>query len=324
MKGGSDHDIAVVIVNYNSALLTLRAVESVFAMTADMARVNVHIVDNASPEGDADTLREAIEARGWRDRVTLYAEARNHGFGRGNNVALTALAALTTRPSRVLCLNPDARLRNDVIAHLSSRLDAHPDVAIVGGAMTDENGDVAAAAFRFPHLAGLFGYAVNFRPISRWFARWRTPIEPAPQTECEVDWVTGAVFMARFDAIESAGFFDPNYFLYFEEVDLMRAVRAKGWRILHAPQAVVEHIGGAVTEQTGERGPQLIALGTQGCEQGIGSPGIHCQLREVEVHQAVSLNSSRPMSMRRISDVPAPISYSFASRSSRPVGYSLI
>ena len=36
----------------------------------------------------------------------------------------------------------------------------------------------------------------------------------------------------------------------------------------------------------------------------------------------LSLKSSRPMSMRRISEVPAPISYSFASRSNRPVGYS--
>jgi hypothetical protein len=31
-------------------------------------------------------------------------------------------------------------------------------------------------------------------------------------------------------------------------------------------------------------------------------------------------NSSRPISMRRISLVPAPISYNFASRNSRPVG----
>ena len=40
-------------------------------------------------------------------------------------------------------------------------------------------------------------------------------------------------------------------------------------------------------------------------------------------HHAVSRNNSRPISMRRISLVPAPISYSLASRSSRPVGYSL-
>ena len=34
----------------------------------------------------------------------------------------------------------------------------------------------------------------------------------------------------------------------------------------------------------------------------------------------VSANSSRPISMRRISLVPAPISYSLASRQSRPSG----
>jgi hypothetical protein len=39
---------------------------------------------------------------------------------------------------------------------------------------------------------------------------------------------------------------------------------------------------------------------------------------------AVSLNSSRPINARRISDVPPRISYNFASRSNRPVGNSLI
>jgi hypothetical protein len=38
------------------------------------------------------------------------------------------------------------------------------------------------------------------------------------------------------------------------------------------------------------------------------------------LHHAVLSNSSRPISMRRISLVPAPISYSLASRSRRPVG----
>ena len=57
--------------------------------------------------------------------------------------------------------------------------------------------------------------------------------------------------MARLEAIESVGFFNPNYFLYFEEVDLMKAVRAKGWRILHAPDAAVEHIGGAYDHSSG-------------------------------------------------------------------------
>lgn len=248
------HDIGVVIVNYNSATLTSRAVESIFEQISDASGVHVHIVDNASPDGGAAKLRDTIAARGWGGRVSLYEEARNHGFGRGNNVALAAMAGMAQRPQKVLFLNPDARLKTDVIARLSACLERHPDAAIAGGAMTDEGGDVATAAFRFPNLAGLFGDAVNFGPISRRFASKRVPIEPAPKQEVDVDWVTGAVFMARLDAIESVGFFDPAYFLYFEEVDLMKAIRTKGWRIVHAPDAVVEHIGGAVTEQSAERG----------------------------------------------------------------------
>ena len=46
---------------------------------------------------------------------------------------------------------------------------------------------------------------------------------------------------------------------------------------------------------------------------------VYCSGNAVEDH-AVSANNSRPISMRRISLVPAPISYSLASRSSRPVG----
>jgi hypothetical protein len=40
----------------------------------------------------------------------------------------------------------------------------------------------------------------------------------------------------------------------------------------------------------------------------------------IDLLHAVLSNSSRPISMRRISLVPAPISYSLASRSKRPVG----
>ena len=253
MRAMPDHDVAVVIVNYNSAALTLSATGSIFDRTADMSGVHIHIVDNASPDGDAIALRAAITARGWQGAVSLYEEARNHGFGRGNNVALKAIAAMERPPKNVLCLNPDTRLMNDVLAQLGDCLDRHPEAAIAGGAMQDEDGAIAVAAFRFPNLAGIFGDAVNFGPLSRRFARWRAPIQPVPQEETEVDWVTGAVFMARLEAIESVGFFDPNYFLYFEEVDMMKAVRARGWRIIHAPDAMVEHIGGAITEQRAKR-----------------------------------------------------------------------
>src|SRR6185312_1503672 len=67
------------------------------------------------------------------------------------------------------------------------------------------------------------------------------------------------------------------------------------------------------------RRPQRVLLEELGESGDDGAP-----VRPCSSTYAVSLNSSRPISMRRISDVPAPISYSFASRHRRPVGNSLM
>src|SRR4051812_18525209 len=47
----------------------------------------------------------------------------------------------------------------------------------------------------------------------------------------------------------------------------------------------------------------------------IGMAGLAIAIEDERGHHALSWNSSRPISMRRISLVPAPISYSLASRS---------
>ena len=54
--------------------------------------------------------------------------------------------------------------------------------------------------------------------------------------------------MFRFDALRQIGFFDPIYFLYFEEVDMMRRLRDAGWHMLYVTEARVTHIAGVSTE----------------------------------------------------------------------------
>ena len=50
----------------------------------------------------------------------------------------------------------------------------------------------------------------------------------------------------------------------------------------------------------------------------------HAALRQPPGAQECPANSSRPISIRRISLVPAPMAYSLASRRMRPVGNSLM
>ena len=57
----------------------------------------------------------------------------------------------------------------------------------------------------------------------------------------EVDAVNGACMMVRREAMDEAGGFDENYFMYVEDIDLCRAVRDKGWKIFYYPDAEIFH-----------------------------------------------------------------------------------
>ena len=53
--------------------------------------------------------------------------------------------------------------------------------------------------------------------------------------------------MMRFKAVEELGFFDPAFFLYYEETDLMRRAAKKGWQTWYVPAARVIHAEGVAT-----------------------------------------------------------------------------
>jgi N-acetylglucosaminyl-diphospho-decaprenol L-rhamnosyltransferase len=246
LTAGGGMNIAVIIVNYGTAELTIDAVESVRALDHGGRRVEIHVVDNASPEGDAAFLAEAHLSRGWGGTVTLHLEAENHGFGRGNNIVLRALAARENPPMAVFLLNPDARLENEALDILSTFFETHPKAGAAGCAIFHPDGTAATAAFRFPTLWSELERAANFGPVTRLLRRYRTALPPDLPMQ-PVDWVAGAAVLLRWRALEKAGFFDPAYFLYFEEVDLMRALKCAGWETWYVPEARAVHEEGAAT-----------------------------------------------------------------------------
>lgn len=239
-------DIAVIVVNYGTAELAIEAVESVRARRHGGRRVEVHLVDNASPGGDADRLAKAHQDRGWGEGVVLHLEPVNHGFGQGNNVALRALDMRAAPPAKVMLLNPDARLDNEAIDVLASFLDTHPKAAAAGCRMMLPDGRPATGAFRFPSVWSELEQTAGVGPVSRLLDRFRTSLPRDIGTQ-RVDWVSGAAVMFRFDAIREAGFFDPGYFLYFEEVDLMRSLKGRGWETWYVAEAHAVHHESAAT-----------------------------------------------------------------------------
>lgn len=239
-------DIAVIIVNYGTVDLTIAAVESVLARSHSGRQVELHVVENASPGNDAAKLAETHTSQNWGARVTLWIEDENHGFGRGNNLVLQALAKRETPPAFVFLLNPDAQLENEAIDILARALEEDDRAGAAGAGISFPDGRPAEACFRFPTLVRELVTTINFGPLERLLPRGRTSLPP--DWDGPVDWVAGACVMMRFDRLQEVGFFDPDFFLYYEEVELMRRLGQAGYRTLYVPTARVVHIAGAATK----------------------------------------------------------------------------
>ena len=242
---------AVVIVNYGTADLTAAAVDSVLRWHRGDPAVEIHVVDNASPGGDAAVLARHHATRDWGPQVVLHPETENHGFGRGNNVVLRQLGARDRPPEFVFLLNPDARLENDAIAILKSALLQDPSVGFAGARIRNVDMTPVSAAFRFPSCASVIVDAINFGPVSRLWHQHTVSLPPDTAAG-SVDWVSGAAVMIRFAALKDIGFFDPDFFLYFEEVELMHRGKKNAWTTIYVTDAMVVHAEGAATKIKGE------------------------------------------------------------------------
>ncbi|MEM6305524.1 MAG: glycosyltransferase family 2 protein [Pseudomonadota bacterium] len=238
--------LLVIILNYRTAQMTLRAAE---AALADMPEGGeLVLVDNASGDGSARVLQEEITARGWavEGRVRLILSNANGGFGAGNNLGLKAAMSDGTRPDFFYVLNSDAFLDPGCIAALLAHLHAHPKAAFAASHVRGEDGVAHTTAFRFPSVQGEFEGAARIGVISRFLAR-AVVAPPLPQEAARVDWAAGASVLMRAEALRDIGLFDETFFLYFEETDLMKRAARKGWQTWYVPQARVVHIGSVST-----------------------------------------------------------------------------
>lgn len=239
-------DLAVVIVNYRTPGLTLACVESLLPARVASAGLRAIVVDGGSADGSAEQIAADVAARGWGDWVTVLPLAVNGGFAFANNRAIAALAAAGPLPHAIALINPDARVRPGALEAMAALLDREPRAAAVGALLIHEDGRRQSSAFRFPSIRGEFCRGAQTGLVDRLLRVPPSSIDS--DVAVEVPWVTGAAVMLRTAALAEAGLFDEGFFLYFEETELMRRLRDRGWTVWHEPAARVVHEGGAATQ----------------------------------------------------------------------------
>lgn len=232
--------IAIAVINHNTRDELERCLESVFAA----GRHDVIVVDNGSDDGSVEMIEELFPA------VRLL-RAPNDGYGAGANRAFAAVTA-----EIVLLLNSDTRLAGGVAGALADYLDAHPRAAVAGPRLLNPDGSLQPSCHHMPTPLQVLLYegglprVLSFLRIRsrRYLPGWS---HDRPR---RVPWVLGAAFAVRSQAVAEVGGFDPDFFLYWEEVDLCRRLADRGWEVHFTPVADVIHFGGASIAPRGAAG----------------------------------------------------------------------
>lgn len=248
--------VAIVIVNYRTADLTIANVEALTAERVLLPDLKVMVVDNGSGDGSAEKLAASLMHycnEGWLEIVPLPI---NGGFGWANNQGILRLMRRPNPPEFISLLNPDAIIEVGAILTLYEAILKAPDCAVAGSQLINPDDSLSGSAFRFPTIGREFVGASKIHALGRLMGVASTLVEIGKAGS--VDWVTGASCMIRTDALAQCGLFDDGFFLYFEEVELMFRLRKAGWDIQYVPSSRVKHIGGAATgvrEGKSERNP---------------------------------------------------------------------
>ena len=235
--------LVVSIVAWKGADLTIACLGSLDPERASVPGMRVIVVDNASPDGAADRVAQAIADNAWQGWVTLIRAPANLGFAAGNNFAIRAMLAEQHPAEYLLLLNPDTLVRPGALRILLDFVATRPQVGIAGGRSEDLDTTAQMCCFRFPNavneVLGYLAIGALDRVFHRHLTRLGIPAQPR-----EVDWVSGAFMLVRKAVIDDIGLMDEGYFLYFEETDFARRAQRAGWRCWHVPQSRIVHLVG--------------------------------------------------------------------------------
>lgn len=201
------HAITAIVVSHDSA-------EVLPACLAALAGEGVPtiVVDNAS----GDDSRVVAAQRGAR----VIANARNEGYGRGNNIGIAAAAT-----PYVLVVNPDLELRPGAAAALLEAAVRYPDAGMLAPRIVEPSGRL----FLQPRSLLSPSHLNRSRTMA------------APEGDACLPFLSGACLLIRRELFLALGGFDPAIFLFYEDDDLCRRMRDAGQALVHVHEAEAGH-----------------------------------------------------------------------------------
>lgn len=245
--------IAIIVVHYNTDEDTNQCLASLTKISKKGWQQKVYVVDNGSKE-----LYLAPKLRGLKDLEVLRSES-NLGFTGGTNLGIEH-ALSEFEADFVLLLNSDTLVEKNFLKHLYQAAKDQPDSGLLNPLVffareyeyhqhsyqSLDLGKViwfAGGSIDWEHLVG-FHRGVDELDRDQ-FASGYNPLES--------QFATGCCLLIKREVIETIGYMDESFFLYWEDVDYSLRARKAGFKISLVPDSIIWHKNAGSSDGVGSR-----------------------------------------------------------------------
>ncbi|WP_243370792.1 glycosyltransferase family 2 protein [Geotalea sp. SG265] len=216
--------VSVIILNWNGRKFLKECLDSLLLQS--YAHFEVVLVDNGSSDGSPEYVRSNYPA------VKVVALPQNVGFAAGNNVGLEHC-----RGEFVVTLNNDTKVDWEFISALVAVVKADDRIGLVAAKMLNYYQTDRIDSVGLMIASNGLGYNKGIAEVDS--GQYK---EPAP-----VFGPCGGAALYRRAMLSETGFFDEDFFAYYEDFDLAWRCRLAGWQAVTAPGAVVYHVHSATS-----------------------------------------------------------------------------
>ena len=226
--------ISVIIVSFNTCNLLRDCLNTLIKESGNINYETI-VIDNASKDNSAEMVATEFP------EIKLICNNENLGFAAANNIGFAQ-----AQGEYIVLLNSDAFLQPYALERALAYMQANPKIGIGGARLINQDGSWQPSSRMFPNLLNHFlvisGLADKY-PESKLFGRMDRTWANS-ELAASIDWVPGAFSIMPRKILEKIGYFDEQFFLYCEEVDLCKRFKAAGYEVYYWPDVFVVHLGG--------------------------------------------------------------------------------
>jgi GT2 family glycosyltransferase len=231
MQENNSHLLSIVIVNWNAEKLTTECIKSIYGnkfYTSNSDKVEIILIDNGSTEKSLAELKDNFTG------INLISNEENLGYAVACNQGMKI-----AKGKYILLLGNDTILKDNSLSVCVDFLENNDIGGAVGCRIVYPDGELQGNCKKFPRLKNAFYTYLSLNKLNYdydmlWFDYNKT---------MEVEQIATTFLMIRNDLLKKIGYFDEQYRILYNDVDLCKRIWDSGKKIFFLHTAEIIHHG---------------------------------------------------------------------------------